>query len=118
MLKLLVRVAFICNISYVLASLILWLPNPPDGQIVSTVIVMGYLMGLPLNAIVFGVGLVWRIKDVAVPARDRTMTAMEGRGGERPRFERWRSAGIPLWILGFNLVVFCLQFISLIFRIT
>src|SRR5580698_11664931 len=53
-LKLLVRVAFICNVCFLLASLIRWLPNPPEGQLVSTVIVMGYLMGLPVNGIVLG----------------------------------------------------------------
>ncbi len=81
-LKLLVRVAFICNICFLLASLILWLPNPPEGQIVSTVIVMGYLMGLPVNAIVFG----WLLVLAAVGKR--------------------RGAALPVWLLAFNFVVF------------
>ena len=91
-LKLLVRVAFICNICFLLAFLILWLPNPPGGQVVSTVIVMGYLMGLPLNVIVTG----WAI---ALRAR-----------------RRWRPAAISGPLMVFNLIVFCFQFISLIFH--
>jgi hypothetical protein len=91
--RLLVRVAFICNICFVLASLILWLPHPPEGQVVSTVIVMGYLMGLPLNAIVFGWMLVLR-------------TA--GR----------RAVAFPGWVIAFNVVVACLQLLSLIRHLT
>jgi hypothetical protein len=91
-LKLLVRVAFICNICFLLAFLILWLPNPPGGQVVSTVIVMGYLMGLPVNAIVFG----W-------------VLALAAQG-------RRRTAALPGWLMVFNFVIFCCQFISLIFH--
>lgn len=91
-LKLLVRVAFICNICFLLASLILWLPNPPEGQVVSTVIVLGYLMGLPVNAIVFCWALILRVAG------------------------KWRAAALPVWLLAFNFIIFCLQFISLIHR--
>lgn len=89
-LKLLVRVAFICNICFLLASMILWLRNPPGGQVVSTVIVMGYGMGLPVNAIVFGWALVRAVK------------------------KTWRAAGLSGWLMGFNLVIFCCQFLSII----
>jgi hypothetical protein len=89
-LKLLVRVAFICNICFLLASLILWLPSPPAGHIVSTVIVMGYLMGLPVNAIVFG----WLLVLAAAGRR--------------------RAVALPIRVLAFNFIIFCLQFISLI----
>ena len=87
-LKLIARVAFICNICFLVASLILWLPRPPEGQVVSTVIVMGFLMGMPLNIIVFGFAVA----------------------------RRWR-VGIPIWVLTFNAVVFCLQLTSLILRL-
>jgi hypothetical protein len=93
-LKLLVRVAFICNVCFVLASLILLLPNPPEGQIVSTVIAMGYLLGLPANAIVFG----WAIS-----------LAVSG---------RWREAALPVWVLVVNCVVFCFQLVLLILHLT
>jgi hypothetical protein len=89
-LKLLVRVAFICNVCFLLASLILWLPNPPEGIIVSTVLVMGYGMGLPVNMIVFGWALVLAAQ------------------------RRWRAAAIPGWLMIFNLIIFCCQFIWLI----
>ena len=87
-LKLLVRVAFICNICFLLACLILWLPNPPEGQVVSTVIVMGYGMGLPVNAIVFG----WALVLAAA--------------------EKWRTAALPVWLLIVNFIVFCFQILS------
>ena len=93
-LKLLARVAFICNICFVLASLILWLRHPPEGQVVSTVIVMGYLMGLPLNAIVFGWMLVLRTK------------------------WRRRAVAFPGWVIAFNVVVACLHLLSLIQHLT
>jgi hypothetical protein len=92
-LKLLVRVAFICNVCFLLASLILWLPDPPEGSIVSTVLVMGYGMGLPLNAIVFGWSLVLRAK------------------------RRWRAAEIPSWLMVVNFVIFCFQILALILRL-
>jgi hypothetical protein len=91
-LKLLVRMAFICNLCFLLASVILWLPNPPEGQVVSTVIVIGYLLGLPVNAIVF----CWAI-------------ALGVAG-------KWRAAGVPVWLMVVNFGIFCLQFISLIFH--
>lgn len=89
-LKLLVRVAFICNICFLLASLILWLPNPPAGEVVSTVIVLGCVMGLPLNAIVFG----WSLA-----------LAVAG---------RWRGVAMPAWLMVFNFITLCLQLVSLI----
>jgi hypothetical protein len=89
-LKLLVRVAFICNVCFLLAFLILWLPNPPEGNIVSTVLVMGYGMGLPVNTIVFGWALILAAQ------------------------RRWRAAAIPAWLMIINLIIFCCQFISLI----
>jgi hypothetical protein len=91
-LKLLVRVAFICNICFLLASLIRWLPNPPEGQVVSTVIVLGYLMGLPVNAVVF----CWAL-------------GLRAAG-------KWRAAHVPAWLMVVNFGIFCLQFISLIFH--
>ena len=90
--RLLARVAFICNICFVLASLILWLPHPPEGQVMSTVIVMGYLMGLPLNAIAFGWMLVLRTTG--------------------------RQVAFPGWVIAFNVVIACLQLLSLIHHLT
>ena len=89
-LKLLARVAFLCNVCFLLASLILLLPHPPQGHIVSTVIVVGYLMGLPINAIVFG----WVI-----------VLASSGRR---------EDAELPLWLMIVNGVIFSFQLVLLI----
>jgi hypothetical protein len=51
-LRLLSRVAFICNICFLLASFDQWLPHPPEGQLISTIIVLGYLLAILLNAVV------------------------------------------------------------------
>jgi hypothetical protein len=90
--RLLARVAFICNICFLLASLILWLPNPPEGTFVSTVIIMGYLLGLLVNAIVNG----WAAILLAAG--------------------KLQTAAIPLWLLAINFIVFILQLLSLIFN--
>jgi hypothetical protein len=90
LLRLLVRLAFICNVCFLLAALILLVPNPPGGQIVSTVIVLGYVLGLPANAVVFG----WAI-----------VLASLG---------RWQEAEIPVWLTVVNCIVFCFQLFLLI----
>ena len=92
-LKLLVRVAFICNICFVVASAILWLPKPPEGQLVSTVIVLGYLMGLPVNVIVFVWAIALRI------------------------LRRWPAKALPDWLLIVNIFIFCFEILSLIYRL-
>jgi hypothetical protein len=92
-LKLLVRVAVICNICFLAACLILSLPHPPNGAVVSTVIVMGCVIGLPVNA----VGLSW--------------------AGILSMARKWRNVSLPVWLLAFNFVVLCLQFIYLILHL-
>jgi hypothetical protein len=92
-LKLLARVAFLCNICFILSSLFLWLPHPPEGQLVSTVVVMGYLMGLPVNVVVFG----W-------------MLVLLAKG-------KWGAGVAPGWLLIFNSIIFCFQIIYLISRL-
>jgi len=54
LLRLLSRVAFICNICFLLASLDQYLPNPPEGQIISTIIVLGYILAILVNIVVNG----------------------------------------------------------------
>ena len=89
-LKLLARVAFICNVCFLLASLILLFPNPPQGHIIRSVIVAGYLMGLPANVIVFG----WVIA-----------LASSGRREE---------AELPTWLMVVNGIIFSFQLVLLI----
>jgi len=52
LLRFLSRVAFICNICYLLASVIQYIPNPPEGPIVSNIIVLGYFLAIILNLLV------------------------------------------------------------------
>lgn len=46
------RVAFICNICFMLAVLILYVNKPPKGEIVSIIIVLGYVLAVFVNVIV------------------------------------------------------------------
>ncbi|MBN9380395.1 MAG: hypothetical protein J0H74_06500 [Chitinophagaceae bacterium] len=48
------RVAFICNICYLLASLVQYIPNPPEGEALSTIIVLGWLLSILVNFVVNG----------------------------------------------------------------
>jgi len=91
--KVLMRIAFICNICFLAALLLLRLPSPPRGSLVSTIIVMGCLMGLPVNAVVLSWSLSLRFAG------------------------RWRSAALPVWLPAFNFTIFCLQSISLIHQL-
>jgi len=52
LLRLFSRVAFICNICFLLASAIQWIPHPPEGELVSTVIILGYILAILVNALV------------------------------------------------------------------
>ena len=90
LLKLLCRVAFICNICFVLASFIQWLPNPPEGGLVSLVIVLGYLLSIFVNIVVN----CWVIFMLAA--------------------RRLRAAAIPVWLLIVNFIFFILQLLLLI----
>ena len=52
LLRLLSRVAFICNICFLLASFVQWLPNPPEGGVVSMILILGYLLAILVNTLV------------------------------------------------------------------
>jgi hypothetical protein len=90
LLRLLSRVAFICNICFLLASFVQWLPNPPEGNLVSTIIVMGYFLAILVNATVNIWGLV-------------LLSA-----------HRLRSASVPPWLLAVNFIFFVIQLILII----
>jgi hypothetical protein len=90
LLRLLSRVAFICNICFLAASFIQWLPNPPEGEPVATVIVMGYLLSALFNIIVN----LWVLGLLLV--------------------KRLRAAAVPLWLLIVNFGFFMLQLTLLI----
>jgi len=52
LLRQLSRVAFICNICFMLAVMILYLKNPPEGELISIIIVLGYVLAAFINLIV------------------------------------------------------------------
>ena len=52
LLRFLSRVAFICNICFLLAILVRYTPSPPEGHLISTIIVLGFLVGIILNILV------------------------------------------------------------------
>lgn len=52
MIRFLSKVAFICNLSFLAALFILWMDHPPDGGLVSLIILMGFVLSAIFNAIV------------------------------------------------------------------
>jgi len=85
LLRLLSRVAFICNICFLLASFIQYIPNPPQGAWVSTGIVLGYMVSILVNVVVN----CWLI------------VLLLGK--------RLRTSGVPVWLLIVNGVFFMVQ---------
>ena len=88
-LRLLSRVAFICNICFLLASFIQWIPNPPEGGLVSLVIILGYILSMLVNAVVN----VWMLTALAT--------------------RRLKTGMVPLWLLIVNFIASCLSVCSL-----
>jgi len=61
------RVAFICNICYLLASLVQYMPNPPEGNTLSTIIVLGWMLSILVNIVVNGwLLVVWAFRKGAL----------------------------------------------------
>jgi hypothetical protein len=59
-LRFLSRVAFICNICFLLAILLLWMDHPPKGDLISLIIVIGFVLAFIVNLIVnisYGINL-------------------------------------------------------------
>lgn len=90
LLRFLSRVAFICNICFLLASFTQWLPSLPDNALLSDIIILGYLVALLINLIV----------NLAV-----TVSFLAG---------RLRLAAVPVWLLIVNFVFFIIQIALLI----
>lgn len=76
------RVAFICNICFLVASLRQWILLPLDNQLASDIIVLGLLVSVVLNVIVNLIVLVLFV------------------------IGKLRSAAIPMWLLVVNLIFF------------
>lgn len=90
LLRFLSRVAFICNVCFLLASFIQWLPNPPEGPLVSLVILIGYVLSIVVNWVV----------NVSVG-----VMLISG---------RLRKAQIPVWLLIVNLIFFIIQLVLIL----
>ena len=93
LLRFLSRVAFICNVCFLLASFIQWLPNPPEGPLISLVILMGYVLSILINWVVNLSLLVLLI------------------------LGRLRKAQVPVWLLVVNLIFFLIQLYLILIHI-
>jgi len=51
-LRFLSRVAFICNLCFLVVSFSQWLPQLPDNALTSDLIVMGWMVALVVNVII------------------------------------------------------------------
>ena len=79
------RVAFICNICFLVTSLRQWILLPLDNQLASDIIVLGYLVSVVINVIVNLIALVLLL------------------------IGKLRAAAVPIWLLIVNLIFFILQ---------
>ena len=79
------RVAFICNICFLLASLTQWLPALPDNPLVSDIIILGYLVSVLINVLVNLVALVLLL------------------------IGKLRASAVPMWLLVVNAGFFIAQ---------
>jgi hypothetical protein len=93
LLRLLSRVAFICNVCFLLASLVQYLPHPPEGEIISSIIVLGYFLSVIVNVLVNLTLLILFI------------------------FGKLKTAGVPVWLLIVNFLFFIVQFIVIVLPI-
>jgi hypothetical protein len=84
------RVAFICNICFLAASLTQWLPALPDNALLSDIIILGYLVSIVVNLLV----------NLAL-----LLLLLVG---------RLRRANVPVWLLIVNFVFFIVQILLLI----
>jgi hypothetical protein len=84
-LRFLSRVAFICNICFLLVSFSQWLPQFPDNALTSDIIVLGWLVSMVIN---IAVSLILLILLLA---------------------GRMRKTGIPKWLTIVNFLFFAVQ---------
>jgi hypothetical protein len=88
--RLLSRVAFICNICFLLTAFVLWLPNPPEGNLISTIIVLGYFLAIVINVLLnLSLLILFALGKLSAPR-------------------------IPIWLLIVNFLFFIIQSILII----
>jgi len=85
LLRSLSRVAFICNICFLITVLQRYLPHPPEGEVIQTIIAMGFFLGAIVNVLLH------------VPLIIMLL------------FGRLRRAGIPAWLMVVNFLFFIVQ---------
>lgn len=51
-LRFLSKLACICNGCFLVAVIIQWMPHPPEGELVSIIIILGYIVAILINAFV------------------------------------------------------------------
>src|ERR1700759_469328 len=79
------RVAFICNICFLLVSFSQWLPQFPDNALTSDIIVLGWLVSMVINITVCVILLILLLVG------------------------RLRKTGIPKWLVLVNFIFFAVQ---------
>ena len=88
--RLLSRVAFICNVCFVLTAFVQWLPHPPEGDLISTIVILGYFLAMLINILLnFSLIILWV-------------------------FGKLAAAQIPIWLMIVNFLFFVLQSILII----
>ena len=88
--RLLSRVAFICNVCFLLTAFVLWLPHPPEGNVISTIIVAGYFLAIVINVLLHLSLIVLLI------------------------FGKLATPRIPVWLLIVNFLFFIVQSILIV----
>jgi hypothetical protein len=95
LLRFLSRVAFICNACFLVALFIQWVPHPPQGELISLVIIAGYLLAVAANTLLYACLLVFL-------------------GRNKFRSEILRPRLIPVWLLIGNFVFWMFQLILIL----
>jgi hypothetical protein len=87
LLRFLSRLAFICNICFLVASLLRYLPSLPDNALISDIVVLGYFVSIGVN---FFVNLIVIILFL---------------------LRRVWASGVPRWLLVLNFLFFIVQIV-------
>ncbi|MDP4151291.1 MAG: hypothetical protein Q8927_01925 [Bacteroidota bacterium] len=85
LLRSLSRVAFICNICFLITVLQRYLPHPLEGEVIQTILVMGFFLGAIVNILLH------------VPLIIMFLIG------------RIRRTGVPVWLLIVNFLFFIAQ---------
>lgn len=93
LLQLLTKVAFICNVCFLFTSFIQWLPNPPEGELVSIAIILGYVLAILVNFVVNTWLIIWLIAG------------------------KYKKGVFPAWLLIVNCLFFVVQMVLILVHV-